>query len=93
MNRCNIGRSIPRSGAAGSEKDILSEDASSNPYAPPGANVADPPDVVVSARPGTVDWALRLLWVAVALGCVFLLFNPLTVKSATIRARAIGFSL
>jgi len=80
------------SGAAGSEKDILSEDASSNPYAPPGANVADPPDVVVSARPGTVDWALRLLWAAVALGGVFMLFNPSTLKSATaaILVRAIG---
>jgi hypothetical protein len=65
------------------EQNMPREDASSNPYAPPGTIVADLPEAVVSARPGSVDWALRLLWVAFALAGVFMLFKPLTLASAT----------
>lgn len=63
------------------EQDILSEEANSNPYAPPGAIVADPqPEAASQVRPATVSLAVRLLWIACALYVLFILFRPLTLR-------------
>ena len=63
------------------EQDILSEEANSNPYAPPGAVVADfQLDAASQVRPGTVSLAVRLLWIVCGLGALFILFKPLTLR-------------
>ena len=63
------------------EQDILSEEANSNPYAPPGAIVADPqPEAAARVRPATVSLAVRLLWIGCALGVLFILFKPLPLR-------------
>lgn len=76
---------------------ILSEQTPVNPYAPPGAIVADiAPGAVTSARPPAVRWALRLLWVAVAFGAVFTALGPLPPTGSGMSAlgvRAIGLAV
>ena len=63
------------------EQDILSEEANSNPYAPPRAVVADfQPDAAAQVRPGTVSLAVHLLWIACGLGALFILFKPVTLR-------------
>jgi hypothetical protein len=47
-----------------------------NPYAPPEAQVADPsPERPIVARPLTVTRAVQLMWVAMGLGVVNLVFS------------------
>ena len=66
------------------EPDILSEEANSNPYSPPRAVVADfQPGAAAQVRPGTVNLAVRLLWIACGLGALFILFKPLTLRPGT----------
>jgi hypothetical protein len=78
VDRCNDQR------VTGQEQDILSEEANSNPYAPPGAMVADPePEAATHVRPATVSLAVRLLWIACTLGALFILLKPLTLRPGT----------
>ncbi|MBS0422762.1 MAG: hypothetical protein JSR66_33960 [Proteobacteria bacterium] len=73
---------------------ILSEVEPANPYAPPNAIVADiPPPLADSRCPPSVLWAVRLLWVAVAFGALFIAFRPLPPMPPgmpPLGARAIG---
>jgi len=73
---------------------ILREAEPTNPYAPPNARVADiPPAQLVSARPASVLWAVRLLWAALALGALFIVFKPIPSTPSAVSvlgARAIG---
>jgi len=74
---------------------ILSESEPANPYAPPNALVADIPlPLAVSGRPSSVLWAVRLLWVAVALGALFIAFRrlpPMSSGVSPLAVRAFGF--
>lgn len=72
---------MKRSRVPRQEQDILSEEANSNPYAPPGAVVADfQLDAAAQVRPGTVSLAVRLLWIVCGLGALFILFKPMTLR-------------
>ena len=73
-----------------SEDVFLSDNEPANPYAPPSAVVADiPPPLAVSARPPSVLWAVRLLWVAVALGALFIAVRRLPPMSSGVSPLAV----
>lgn len=87
---------MKRSRVPRQEQDILSEEANSNPYAPPGAVVADfQLDAAAQVRPGTVSLAVRLLWIVCGLGALFILFKPLTLRpgASALWARLIALLL
>jgi hypothetical protein len=65
------------------ERDILSERRNANPYAPPGAIVADPVtlEARLEKRPWAATAAIYLVWISSGLGILFSGYNALTEPS------------